>query len=719
MVMHRVAPHTSGFRGPSRLDGAGVPAKEPIWGAPEPPQGFPDRVYLLAAAVFKKMCPEKATSQKAAISYGKKVERCVPHARDEGAQRQAYELAFNALKYQDLLEDMLVDSCFYPSHPLPDDLMSLAVVMLYDFQERKFLPRSGLGCELEEKLEDVRKAESCLLRFKTKLAASLARCRVKLDLVNIDWILPEVVRTKQERATSLPLYAWVNTLKTSLEDVCDVLKRAGISQAESLSQLETPAFCLDPHCRDVLVFSPKLRTSLYETDLLSEHKLVVQDKCCSLVSSAVLGTLEEGSDVLVAGPTSAFTVAHLAVLATPLFGKVFYCAGYLSPIQREEVQETLSHMECSNVQLIPESFSDLSPSDPRLQNTRVILLMPQCSMSAISNPVEFILHENGDTELLQDLSQGTISPERLDLLAAGQTQDLTHAQKFAKVQAVVYCTSSSYPEENEDVVRRVLGRKMENSKLRPFRLSPPDLGTFAGERDAEEKFFKLEPSKESNGCFLAVLIREPEKKEMAEGILEKAAAKGLLDGLVQTQPAKKKKRKVLRKGLHRQTTTPGSSSNQPQAGPAKDKSSAPSKVLQASAEGQRPQVVPSKSKSKTTCRPPAKTLPSATGKVIGATATVTKQRPASSRLIVTAKPPAPPPPKGRQEVLKPMVVVLPPVMFPSFTSVSATTKNPPLHRVPPNIQFRWKPNSQPAACPSPLSSCSLYRAAVQHPRPWL
>uniref|UniRef100_A0A8C9SR85 NOP2/Sun RNA methyltransferase family member 7 n=1 Tax=Scleropages formosus TaxID=113540 RepID=A0A8C9SR85_SCLFO len=659
-------------------------SKEPIWGAPEPPQGFPDRVYLLAAAVFKKMCPEKATSQKAAISYGKKVERCVPHARDEGAQRQAYELAFNALKYQDLLEDMLVDSCFYPSHPLPDDLMSLAVVMLYDFQERKFLPRSGLGCELEEKLEDVRKAESCLLRFKTKLAASLARCRVKLDLVNIDWILPEVVRTKQERATSLPLYAWVNTLKTSLEDVCDVLKRAGISQAESLSQLETPAFCLDPHCRDVLVFSPKLRTSLYETDLLSEHKLVVQDKCCSLVSSAVLGTLEEGSDVLVAGPTSAFTVAHLAVLATPLFGKVFYCAGYLSPIQREEVQETLSHMECSNVQLIPESFSDLSPSDPRLQNTRVILLMPQCSMSAISNPVEFILHENGDTELLQDLSQGTISPERLDLLAAGQTQDLTHAQKFAKVQAVVYCTSSSYPEENEDVVRRVLGRKMENSKLRPF-------------RDAEEKFFKLEPSKESNGCFLAVLIREPEKKEMAEGILEKAAAKGLLDGLVQTQPAKKKKRKVLRKGLHRQTTTPGSSSNQPQAGPAKDKSSAPSKVLQASAEGQRPQVVPSKSKSKTTCRPPAKTLPSATGKVIGATATVTKQRP----------------------VLKPMVVVLPPVMFPSFTSVSATTKNPPLHRVPPNIQFRWKPNSQPAACPSPLSSCSLYRAAVQHPRPWL
>lgn len=51
-------------------------------------------------------------------------------------------------------------------------------------------------------------------RFKTKLAASLARCRIKHDLLSIECILPESVKMKQERSSCLPLYGWVNTLKS-------------------------------------------------------------------------------------------------------------------------------------------------------------------------------------------------------------------------------------------------------------------------------------------------------------------------------------------------------------------------------------------------------------------------------------------------------------------------------------------------------------------------
>ena len=46
------------------------------------------------------------------------------------------------------------------------------------------------------------------------MAASLARCRIKHDLLTIDCMLPDSVRKKQEKAGSQPLYAWVNTLKT-------------------------------------------------------------------------------------------------------------------------------------------------------------------------------------------------------------------------------------------------------------------------------------------------------------------------------------------------------------------------------------------------------------------------------------------------------------------------------------------------------------------------
>lgn len=52
----------------------------------------------------------------------------------------------------------------------------------------------------------------------------------------------------------------------------------------------------------------------------------------------------------------------------------------------------------SDVKLIPEDFQSLDKwGDKRLQKVRIILLTPKCSVSAVSNPVEFILQENGGT----------------------------------------------------------------------------------------------------------------------------------------------------------------------------------------------------------------------------------------------------------------------------------------------------------------------------------
>lgn len=50
---------------------------------------------------------------------------------------------------------------------------------------------------------------------------------------------------------------------------------------------------------------------------------------------------------------------------------------------------------CSDVKLLPEEFRALGARDKRLQNLRVILLIPRCSVSAVSNPVAFLLQENG------------------------------------------------------------------------------------------------------------------------------------------------------------------------------------------------------------------------------------------------------------------------------------------------------------------------------------
>lgn len=52
-----------------------------------------------------------------------------------------------------------------PSLSQPDDLMSLVAVMLYDLQDRKFLPRERPTIpDKQEDVAKVREVENCLLR---------------------------------------------------------------------------------------------------------------------------------------------------------------------------------------------------------------------------------------------------------------------------------------------------------------------------------------------------------------------------------------------------------------------------------------------------------------------------------------------------------------------------------------------------------------------------
>ncbi|XP_014055294.1 putative methyltransferase NSUN7 isoform X2 [Salmo salar] len=661
---------------------------------------------------------------------------------------------------QELLENIMIDSCFYLSQPMPDDQMSLVVVMLYDFQDRKFLPREYQG---EELVQEVREVENCLLRFKTKLAASLARSRIKHDLLTIDCILPEAVRKKQERANRLLLYAWVNTLKSSFEEVCGVLKRGGFSQVNSVGQLEGQSFCQDPHCADVLVFPPQLKADLYRTKLLIDNKLIIQDKWCSVGPCVVRSLLPPDGDVLMAGSSSGLTVSHTASLVTHgnSQSKVFVCVGDRPPAQREELQEVLANMACKNVKLIPMSFLSLDPCDLRLQRVRVILLTPQCSVSAVSNPVEFILQENGDTDLLQDLSQGSIAQTKLDTLVAQQKRDIVHALKFPKVQVVLYSTCSLYPEENEEVVRGALEQAgpTEGHKLQAFRPSsslPTSLSR--AEERAGGPFFRLDPSDETNGCFLAVLTREPDLEEIesAQEVLARAAATGLLDGIDSNNPTRKERRgrqthqapiSHARSAHTRPHATVSSQSRVMEFlnRETKGSSSAPTVGSTNGGLSQRGKAKPARR------RPPKPSVSNSTSY----TSPYSAPNPASSlsrknqtRLINTAaaynnhhsptatdpNPPAAPlttapfaplvhpgPPKGRQEVLRPVSLTLPPVLFPGYPPPARQIRNlpPPPQRSNPSLAYyQWK--TSPPQVPLIKSSGSVHeKPVVKHPRPWL
>ncbi|XP_047440845.1 putative methyltransferase NSUN7 isoform X2 [Mugil cephalus] len=669
--------------------------------------GFPDKVYLLASVIFQNNHLEKPAEHRL-VNYGKERGLPLPAVKDEGMQRAAYELAFNTLKYQELLEDMIIDSCLCLSQPMPDHQMSLVAIMLCDFQDRKFLPRRWRG--KEEIIKEVRDVEMYLLRLKTKLAASLARCRIKHDLLSIECILPESVKQKQERSRNLPLYAWVNTLKSSLDEVQSVLKSAGFSQVKSIGQLEGQTFCQDPHCRDTLVFPAQLKVQLCSTRLLSDHKLIVQDKSRSLVSNTVRSLLPEEGDVLMVGYFSGLTVSHTASLIAEKGNSnnqhtVYVCVSNCTDAQTEELHLTISAMGCKN------------------------------------------------RDLLLDLAHASIAQSKLESLVAQQRKDIDHALKFPKVLAVVYSTCSSYPEENVNVVSSALERAKARSdqkgepkkaNFRP-RVSPFSSSNHAVAADETDSFFMLEPSEINNGCFLAVLDREPEPLEGAQDVIARANARGLLDKIGSSPPTRKEHNGHPNRTKKASRSHP-SPSHLPASIPSKTRADHQTKgsnsvilcghreftnVRQSSQGRQkalslqtlRTSVSSSFSYSKRECA--SSSSPSASKQASSAPpesltpefdTTPVAASPHPAALPASPVAPAVRPRRAPQEVLKPVLLVLPPVHFPTFF--------PPHHsqrRFSPGLNYnKWKTPDNMASLSLSLSRSSggLSKDALDKPHPF-
>nr|XP_056711600.1 putative methyltransferase NSUN7 [Euleptes europaea] len=506
--------------------------------------GYQDSIYRNAANIFQGIRKEKP-QDKILVKYGNGPLPLAIDFKDERCQRLSYELAFSALKYQDVLENILIDSGTYPVQSMPDELTSLVVVMLYDLQDRKFEARQNIDDD-EDSITEVQQVECYLYSFKTKLAAALARCRIKHDALSIECILPETIRKQEQRASALPLFAWVNTRKVSLEEVHTTLQKEGFTRVESLSKFDGCTYCLDVHCEDLLIFPSTVKERLLTLDLFAHYKLLLQDKSRSLAVHSVKSLLNMDDDILIAHAGSGLTVAHMSVLTNQETSKIFVC-GVKSVTKEAELKNLFAQMECKNILLLQEDFTSIEPTDHKLQKVKVILLLPRCSGLGVSNPVEFILNEHEDADLLRDFSQGSVAEEKLNVLAQQQLKELTRAMQFSKVQALVYCTCSVYPEENEAVVNKALTSGAEGAKAPQYKLCPPVLPLCCKSEinTSAENFFKLELSDISNSCFIAILSRErdPSETVSVKDVLARAAAKGLLEGIDLGKPSKREEKK--------------------------------------------------------------------------------------------------------------------------------------------------------------------------------
>lgn len=81
---------------------------------------------------------------------------------------------------------------------------------------RKFQLRDKL---VEEPLDNhdplITSIETTIHSEKTDLAAELAKNRIKADALTLEELLPQELREVEQHKAELPLYCWINTLKTT------------------------------------------------------------------------------------------------------------------------------------------------------------------------------------------------------------------------------------------------------------------------------------------------------------------------------------------------------------------------------------------------------------------------------------------------------------------------------------------------------------------------
>ena len=316
-----------------------------------------------------------------------------------------------------------------------------------------------------------------------------------------------------------PRYARVNTLCNSQHRVSRALREEGwlevmydrsVTASEEfldlVSSLSHGQYLVDLHIPNLLVFPPK--TPLYEHELVKDGSLVLQDKSSCFPVTAL--SPRPGSCVLDACAAPGMKTSQLA--ATVAGDWVAALGGQPPPgarviaVERSSKRhgvlcDMLAKTRADTVTTALNSdFLELEPSD--YPEVEYMVLDPSCSGTGMAK-------RGGDEE--------EPSQERLQKLSSLQYKLLAHALRFPGLKRVVYSTCAVSPEENEEVIAKVISSNPE------WKVSEGILSSWT-RRGLQtfpdgDKFVRADSELDwCNGFFVAVLERNSDFKVTGEKV---------------------------------------------------------------------------------------------------------------------------------------------------------------------------------------------------------
>ncbi|XP_053173545.1 probable 28S rRNA (cytosine-C(5))-methyltransferase [Scomber japonicus] len=370
-------------------------------------------LYMKAAEILEKA--EKKQGALKTLVYDSKF----------GNIKQLFALVCETQKFSAVLQEIIESTKLLKNTKLK---MPLAKVLAYDL-----LMGQGLKCGGSWK--------AVMMKHRSRMQAALARMKVKQKVSRNDGLLQADVL--QSPGDQLPRYVRVNTVKTTVEDAVDYLKRDGFSylgQACRMDDLtlQRKHFVMDLHLPEVLVFSPK--TDFHDHFLYKAGHIILQDKASCL--PAYLLNPPPGCHVIDACAAPGNKTSHLAAKMKNK-GKLF--AFDLDAKRLSTMSTLLLRAGVTCQQLANQDFLKVDPDSPQYKDVEYILLDPSCSGSGM------VCLRDNTSSADQQANQA-----RLVSLAAFQLRCLNHALKFPSLKRLVYSTCSIHSQENEDVVSACL-----------------------------------------------------------------------------------------------------------------------------------------------------------------------------------------------------------------------------------------------------------------------
>eukprot|EP01080_Neovahlkampfia_damariscottae_P002682 gene2682-3878_t len=409
--------------------------------------------------------------------------------RNKKQKSANFALTTETLKYETIIDQMILESKFFKQNPKFKSQKSLVQVSIYDlfFGKKDSKDILKLYDNIKHPLYSVLKS------YYSELNSCLVMIKIEKKVSKNEELIPQ---TNQQNEKILPRYIRVNLKNSSQKEVISILESEGFEQSNEID-VDKKFIIIDEHIPNLLIIPGDFK--LFDHPLVTQGKVVIQDKASCFPSFALMDTLKSlnvQGDLIDACAAPGNKTSHIADLNSKkhkvfAFDKNQRRLGTL----RNLIKKCNLKVDSKN-----EDFLTIDPS--KYPNVVGIIVDPSCSGSGIH----------------QEKTKESELKERLKKLSSIQTRLVEHAFKFPNVKVVVYSTCSVYNEENEQVVMNLLSAN-ESFKLRENVLSNwktrgkedefPNLGKFCLRAYPEEDLTR-------NGFFVAVFEKTKKRKNQDE-----------------------------------------------------------------------------------------------------------------------------------------------------------------------------------------------------------